>query len=337
MNRSRLCLWIACGLAGPASWVHAQTGSSLLTDRWDAQTRVDLAADLWALDSETQSPAAGDDTSSVIARSRLRARPTTDANAPGLGHEYVHVDFSGGGGDSAVPERLVRQEAAVGLWLSDDSAMRGGWRPGLVLGGGHSSSNPYHDGHGWYALATAFAQTRLDDGAVLMLGVSFDGNRSVLPDTPLPTFEYRRPVRRDPVTGEPAEAELGLTLGYPESRITYRPTRDLTLSAGMDRLDVLTAEVRYDLTDRLSLKVGYGGFYDMFHGDDDDEHRRLFFATQRLEAGTSYELEPGKRFTVTAGYAFDQQIRRGYDARDTDEVVRFDDAPFARVAVELSF
>jgi hypothetical protein len=346
--------WVLC-----VPPLHAQTGTDLLTDPWDAGQTALIEADLW-----TQSPDAGDngaaeDTTITTGRTRTRLRlgpadlaaPPDAARPIAFGHEYTHVDFDANANANAspdVPPRLVRQELALGLPLPDQQWGRQTWRPGLVLGLGHSSTNPFGDGQAWYPVASAFAQHVLPDGAILLLGVSFDGNRSVFPDAPLPIFEYRTPLPR-PAPGHGVEnsggasggasggGELGIKIGYPESRVIYRPNRQLTLSAGFDRLDWATAELRYDATESLGLHLAYAAFYDMFHAADDPSDRRLFFLSQRVEAGLIFSPTPDLDLTLAGGYAFGQQLRRGYDWRSTDDVLEFDDAPFVRVKLETNF
>ena len=331
--------WVCLlGLGSVAAGVSAQTGTDLLTDPWWAGQHAAVEADFLGQSAGEVDGGADQDARIFIGRTRTRLRlgpasAAAPADAPrpaALGHEYTHVDFDSD--DPRVPRRLVRQELALGLPLPEQDWAGQTWRPGLVLGVGHSSFNPFGDGQAWYPLASVFAQRNLADGATLPLGVSFDGNRSVLPDTPLPIFEYRRPF--GPADGE---AELGITLGYPESRLIYRPNRRLTLSAGFDRLDWATAELRYQATDTLGLHLAYAAFYDMFHAADDPDDRRLYFLSQRLEAGVVLTIAPRCDLLLAAGYAFGQELRRGYDWRSTDPVLEFDDAPLARVGLAWSF
>lgn len=327
-------------LALPAS---AQTNTDLLTDLWLAGQRGQVRADVWGLSSQVSEPAPNDDASYSVYRSRTRLRlgPSADpapVEAPrpmAFGHEYTHVDFASA--DPRVPARLVRQEMALGIPLGEAELFGDTWRPGAVVGFGHSSTNAYHDGEAWYAVATVFAQRTLDSGATLLLGVTYDGNRSTFPDVPLPIFEYRKRLNVNPITGEPSDAELGLRIGYPESRITYRPDRQWTFSAGFDTLDWATAEARYQINDTVAIHAGYAGFYDMFHDADDQDNRRLFFISQRVEAGATLTPQPGLDVTLSGGYAFGQSLRRGFDWRATDEVVSFEDAPFVRLALGWRF
>ena len=75
----------------------------------------------------------------------------------------------------------------------------------------------------------------------------------------------------------------------------------------------------------------------MFHAADDPDTRRLYFLSQRVEAGVVLAAAPRCDLLFSAGYAFGQELRRGYDWRSTDPVLEFDPAPFARIGVEWTF
>ncbi len=304
----------------------AQTSLSLLA----ADGAFDLNADVFLQSSETDAPpgdVADPDVTIAVARSRLRYRPDPDGLA--FGHEYTHLDLNSD--DTALPERLIRHEAAVGLPLGEVDVAGRPWDVGLIAGGGYAGTNAYGDASAYYGLGVLYGETVLGNGATLLLGVTYDGNRSVLPDTPLPLVQYRQPL-----TEEPGGAELGLLLGYPESRITYRPSDRLTLSAGLSQIDVLSADVTYQLTDAVALLGAYGGFYDQFYIPDGGRDR-FYFVSQRLELGVKLTPAEGVDVTVTGGYAFAQELRRGYDWRETDVVREFDPAPLVRLAVRVGF
>ena len=174
-------------------------------------------------------------------------------------------------------------------------------------------------------------------GTRLLLGLTYDGNRSTLPDVPLPLVLIRKPLRIDEATGRPSEAEIGLTLGYPETRLIYKPDANWTFSAGFSQIDAITAIAAYRVSDQLTVFGGYGGFYDQFHDADTKQRRRIFVVGQRLELGATVSPTPKLSFTLTGGWGFGQQLRRGYDLRSTEEIQEFDDAAFGRLAVKFSF
>ena len=317
---ARLALLLAAPLFTAAAT--AQTSLGLLT----ADGSFDLNADAFTLSTEGDDPQATD-LDLTVARSRLRVRP--DPTGPALGHEYTHLNLDTA--DPAVPERLIRHEVALGLPLGEVQLVGRDWDLNLVGGVGYAGTNAYGDSSAYYGLGVLYGETLLGNGATLLVGLTYDGNRSVLPDTPLPLVQLRLPL-----DDRPDGAELGLLLGYPESRITYRPTDRLTLSAGLSQIDVLSADITYQLTDHVALLGAYGGFYDQFFIPDVD-HRRFYFVSQRVELGVKLTPTPGVDVTVTGGYAFGQQLRRGYDWRETDVVREFDAAPLVRVAASVSF
>ncbi|MEO1237398.1 MAG: hypothetical protein AAFX76_11480 [Planctomycetota bacterium] len=312
-----------------------QTNTGLLTDPWDEAPRGRAFVDTFG--QSTSDDVNGDSFNLVVGRTKSRwalASAPLDANPraggplgiPVFGHELVVVDL--GGEAPGRPPRLVRQEAALGLPLGEVTLFGGPWQAGAALGFGHASSNPHGDDQGWYGLGSVFAQRPLPDGATLLIGLIHDGNRSVLPDVPLPIVAYRRSLGD---TGE-----LGLTIGYPQSRVIYRPDRRLTFSAGIDRLDVFTGEARYQLEPAWEGFVQYAAFYDQFH-DADANNDRFFLFSQRVEAGVVWAFADGLRARVSGGYAFGQELRRGFDFGSTDRVLEFDDAPFLRVGGSFRF
>ncbi|BAM04765.1 hypothetical protein [Phycisphaera mikurensis] len=342
----RRCLLLPALAAATAQ---AQTGTALLTSYWEPGQVLAVQGDSTRVPTETRGPGEATDTDIWASRTRLRARVGSDGS-PGegaaggmlFGHEYTHVDFSGGG--ESVPERLVRQEMDVGFTLDEqtfyvggDGLFSGAWTPALEVGFGHASTNPYEDDRGWYGLASVQAERVSANGNRLLLGLTYDGNRSTLPDLPLPLVLFRKPLSIDPQTGRPSAAEIGLTLGYPETRLIYKPDTRWTLSAGFSQLDAFTALASYRVNEHVTVLAGYGGFYDQFHDADTKERRRIFVVGQRLEVGATITPVQRLSFTLTGGWGFGQQLRRGYDLRSTEEIQEFDDAAFVRVAARLSF
>ncbi len=315
-------------LLGGSSWAYAQTGVGLATSPWDRHQTFQADGDAWTVDAKA-------DTLSVT-RHRGRVRFEDDLSLGGLGQmaagfEYTHLHLTSN--QAQVPARLSRGEAAVGFPLGDVVLFGKPWKAGGTAGGGWASSDAWFDTHGLFALGTVFAQ-RHAWGGLVRVGLTFDGNRSVLPDMPLPVLSY------EPGAGEDGEnrdaSKWGLTLGYPTSRVTWRAHDKLVFSAGLDRLDALSADVRYDLTAKVSLVAAYGGFYDQFHVEDDAEHRRVFFVSQRFEAGAEMNGAWG-RIGLSGGYAFGQELRRGYGLRSTTVIAAFDDGPFVRLAWRVGF
>ena len=332
-------------LLAPAA--HAQTGTALLTSYWEPGQQLAVRGDSTFVPTETGAPGDARDVDIWASRTRLRARVGSDGS-PGegaaggmlFGHEYTHVDFSGDGVN--VPERLVRQEMDVGFTLSPftvggDGFFSGDWTPAFEVGFGHASTNPYGDDRGWYGLASVQAERVSATGTRLLLGLTYDGNRSTLPDLPLPLVLLRKPLFIDPDTGRPSTAEIGLTLGYPETRLIYKPDERWTFSAGFSQIDAFTAVASYKVSEQLTLLGGYGGFYDQFHDADTKERRRIFIVGQRLELGATVTPVEKLSFTLTGGWGFGQELRRGYDLRSTEQVQEFDDAAFVRLAARFAF
>ena len=348
--RPLLCVLVAVGanlLAAPAAL--GQTGTALLTSYWEPDQVLRVQGDTTYVPTSTSGPGEPEDVNIWASRTRLRARAFSDGT-PGegaaggvlFGHEYTHVNFTGDGEN--VPERLVRQEMDLGFTLDEqafvvegDGFFAGTWTPAFELGFGHASTSPYGDSRGWYGLASVQFERVSATGTRLLLGLTYDGNRSTLPDVPLPLVLLRKPLRIDAETGRPGTAEIGLTLGYPETRLIYKPDQSWTFSAGFSQIDAITAIAAYRVSPELEVFAGYGGFYDQFHDAETKERRRIFVVGQRLEAGVTVTPVENLSLTLTGGWGFGQQLRRGYDLRSTEEIQEFDDAPFVRLAARFAF
>ena len=93
----------------------------------------------------------------------------------------------------------------------------------------------------------------------------------------------------------------------------------------------------YEMLEELTLFAAFRNRFEGFHRNDDDRHRRLFLRQRRLEAGLSWRPCAAAEFTFAGGYAFDQELERGFDVRDTDKVREFSDEPYIRVGFNVAF
>src|SRR5690606_5481587 len=95
------------------------------------------------------------------------------------------------------------------------------WKVGAVVGGGFAGSNAYGDSDAYYAVAELLVDYEIADdrGWVFMLG--YNGNRSFLPDVPLPALMYYDRTNPD----------LEYALGVPVTTVRWRPADRWTLTA----------------------------------------------------------------------------------------------------------
>lgn len=309
----------------------AQTGAPLLLDPWERygpersiEAHVELAASgLFFRDADIDD--ADDDLDLNQYESRGRIKLTDEPGAgPALGYQAMHLDLNTA--DPALPERLsdTSVAAAYGWRLDDD------WELGLVAGAGYAGTTPYSDGDSLYFLADLILARRLDERSKLTFNLNFNGNRNLWPDAPLPAVSYAR-------TSESIDG-LTFIVGFPFTRVIYRPDDRWTLTASYAVPYTIEARVGYRVSEPLELFAAYDSFTRGFWMEDAPGHgERIFFTQRRAEAGVVWAAAEQIDLTLAAGYAFDQEFETGWDTRDTDTLRDIDPAPYLRAAVELAW
>ena len=243
--------------------------------------------------------------------------------APALGFDalQLHLDTE----DPALPERLGDHAVAAAWgWNLDER-----WRLGVVGGVGYAGTRPFAEADSLYLMGDIVLTRDLDDGSALMLSLNYHGNRSLLPDVPLPGISYSR---RSGIDG------LRYTVGFPYSSVVYQPDDRWMFRLGYTLPFNFQARAEYQVADTLTA---FGLFDTFTRGfwleDDPGNNERIFFTQRRLEGGLRYEAHTGVELTAAAGYAFGQEFTAGWDARDTDDVREIDPAPYVRLGVALAF
>ncbi len=207
-----------------------------------------------------------------------------------------HPDLPGGATDLAVAAALKLGEAFDG------------WQLSLIGGLGTANDNHFSNGDAIYGIGTINATKQVSPNAAWHVGLSYDGNRSIWPDLPLPyvTFQHR------------VDDKFAYAVGIPTSAVTWKPIDNITLEARYLVPFNIGAKATLHLTDELSVfgeyKQGFDGFW--VH---DRDNRRLFYESQRVQVGVRWAVD-WIDVSAGVGYAFDQEYSTGFDARDTDTV-----------------
>ena len=317
--RPAACLTVACLIASalPAA---GQVGSALVVVPWAEGDRVEADAYFTGQSGDAETTGASVDLARFVTFGRTRLEPDRPGSfSVGWLYDHLHIDS----GDDALPERLVNATGAVGMGLGQS----GPWDWGFTVGGGFAGDTPFADEDAWFGVASVYARKRISDRRFLLLVLDYDGSRVFLPDIPLPAIQYT----------EYLDADNYYTLGFPFSSVHWEPVDRLSVDITYFIPIGGRALVEYDLTDRWHVFGQYLNTDRGFHLDGDDEHRRLFFEQNRLEAGVRYGFAEGFEATVAGGWAFQQEFSRGFDARDRDTVRELDDAAFLRVGLNVSF
>lgn len=345
--------------SGPAL---AQTGSELLLRPFRATDQLELdAGTLFLFDTETDTEdAAGDpfdfraDLYQVAGRLRLtpgleergiaRAQPRA-----GFASRYLQLHT----GHPALPDEMFDGGVAVGMGVLSHE----GWLGGISLGVGHAGTDLESDGNALYVQSSFGMGKTFENGDAFGLVLDFNGNRTFMPDIPLPGFQYRKRFGvREPPAEDPADREAGkaleeydpaaapakvvVAIGFPFTDLQLRPTENLTV------------ELRYAIPQNFTVRADYtligdretsgAGIYASVtrtvmavHWNELPDRDRLFFRQTQAEAGVNWRLHDRLELVLAGGWAFGQEFVTGWDTRDTEDVAEVEGAPYARALVRL--
>src|SRR5262245_30372706 len=160
------------------SWASAQTGPELLLKPFPkGQTVEGQASGGFIADGDTTK---GDDFSMNFynAAGRFRIMPEQRAD-PRFGFNVTFFDIDT---DGPVPANLVDTSVGFGMGVLDNS----GWLGGVTLGVGYAAAGAFDDGNGYYYQADFLIGKELDETSSIGFVLDYDGNRTFMPDVPLP-------------------------------------------------------------------------------------------------------------------------------------------------------
>jgi len=255
-----------------------------------------------------------------------RAREVRERAIPRIGYDltYIDIDSEVGVFGKLLPERLVDQSVAVGLAMPDIYGFRGGFTVGV----GYAGDSPFGDANAWYGKATIAMGKKIDENTDLGVFLDYDGNRSFLPDVPLPGFAYRKRI----------DKELILVAGVPLSTIEWTPDDTWKFELFWTMIDSFDARVTYKVSERFNVYANLDSRNHAFHIDElESENERLLFKETRAELGVQWEPVKDTRVIFAGGYAFGQEFSTGWDFRDDDEITELSDEPYVRAGLEMRF
>lgn len=320
---------IRCAVAAIAaalllsSPVWGQSGPGLLMRPWQGEDRLELSADaLWQSESETDDAADADlSLSWYDAAGRYRFDPEAE-HSVAAGFDLTHLDLDTN--HPNLPERLSDQSLALGVPLGETE---GGWKIGFTAGLGFAGDTPYADEDAWYAKATLIGTRQITEDKSWLLFLNYDGNRTFLPDVPIPGAAFSHRV----------SDSFRYTVGLPYSEVHWRPAQRLSLHARYAIPYTVNARVDYMLLEKVGVFARLENRFDAYHIEGADEHRRLFFEQRRIEGGLRWGGRDRARLELAGGLAFDQEFSTGYDARDLNNDIEVESAPYVRLGLGLRF
>ncbi len=303
--------------------VWGQTSVAPLLQPWQGEHAVEAETsffDFGSGDAEGGGTTAGFRMRWLTESTRWRFDPT-DRNSASIGYAMVSADLITS--HPLLPERFIDQSVTGKVYLGQWED----WQVDLNGGIGYAGDAPFNDANAWYGLANLSFTKMIDQSSAWMVVINYDGNRTFLPDVPLPAMIYQNWSDR----------QMIYALGVPYSTVTWRPDARWMFHAKWALLYNFLIEARYYTSEQMNLYAGYYSNERAITLSGGDPDRRLFYDVARLEAGVQWRMTPWAELVVAGGYAFNQEFSTGWDGRDLTTVVETDDAPFGRVGVTLRF
>ena len=309
-------------LLSAARWAGAQTSSALILGPWEEGRVFEIDGQVLIQgETDTRDALSSDvDLQWYSAVGRYRFTPE-DRFGPTLGLSFEHIEFSSS--HPMVPDRLVDVSIGFGTGLAKFD-----WGGLLVTGAiGFAGDQPFSDDDALYGRANLIAAVPIDDDKGWQFAINYDGNRTLWPDIPVPTVNWYHRV----------SDELFYAVGTMYNVLRWTPNDSFRLIAAHQSPFTVDVVAEYLLFEGLWVQGGFHNRFNAYHIDGDVDDRRVFFAHRRLEAGIHWTPSPSINITVAGGWAFGQELERGWDSRDLTTVVELDDAPYIRVGGELTF
>ncbi len=318
-----VAILILCGAFFTAR-AGAQTGAELLIRPFAEGENTELNTSA-TFQGEGEDEFSGDFQLNVYEVS-ARAREVREKSIPRIGYELTYLDIDSDLGviSSGLPERLVDQSIAMGVAVPEAYGFRGG----LTVGVGYAGDGPFGDANAWYGKATLALGKKLDEATDLGVFLDYDGNRSFLPDVPLPGFAYRKRL----------EPRLILVLGAPLNSLEWTPNDKWKFEVFWTLIDSFDARVTYTVAPTFNVYANLDNRNHAFHMDElESSNDRLLFEETRAEVGVQWEPRKDARVILAGGYAFGQEFSTGWDFRDTDGITDVSDEPYVRAGLEMRF
>ena len=299
----------------------AETDETLLLGPWKKDQVLSSNTDLVLLNqSHFDAMHTRSNFYEIESTGRFRLDTSRELN-PTLGYDWTHIETNGQ--SQPIPAKLDDMSLALATPL----AQVGDWFLGATVGIGYAGSAAFGDSEGWYGKGNVMTGTQLNKDSSLVLLVDYDGNRTWLPDVPLPGFMYASKW------GD----TLHYALGFPVNAVEWTPIDRLKLSLSTYLLTSIDAAAEYELSHEWTLFAKYATRQDSFYDSRLPENRRLFYGENRVEGGIGYELGESVKLEVGIGYAFGRAFSTGFDERDLQRVTTISDEPYARLGITIRY
>lgn len=187
------------------------------------------------------------------------------------------------------------------------------------------SDEPFVDNDTTHISAMATATRSCGESNLLLYGIFYTEQQSLLPHAPLPWAAFLWNCSE----------ELQVVVG-PTSSATWRPIQPLTMQVTLDLEPAASAEIAWQ--PRADLKLAVRGTWDRLGwqaAERDDDDVWLFLDEKRAELGLEWTPRPNASLHLAAGYAFDRLLFEGEDYYDQNNEVGLGDAVYAAINFQM--
>ena len=299
-----------------------QTDESILLSPWEKGQTFEAKADALAFPSARLGADAGKlKLFESESAGRYRIDLGYDLN-PTFGYDVTYLNLQQ---NRALPTgpRLPRQLTDVSLGIGSPITKIG--ENGFIAftaAAGYAGEADLTVGRGVYGKGSFMYGYNLKKGTNLLFLIDYNGNRSFMPDVPLPAFAYSSRY----------DDKLAYVVGFPVSSILWNPAPHIKVDIDWYIPDSFKARAGWEFASHLELFTAYDQRREVFRTHDIPGDRRFFFREQRAEVGVTYKAG-GLRVEVAGGYAMGRSFDQGFDSRDLHRIARLDDAPFVRFSL----
>jgi hypothetical protein len=308
MNRVLAAIGIVCSVAGGAA---AQSMGRLIAEPWQGNVCY-VSYDQPIVEAPGHVKGDSSDTGVFSWDSFGRIRfDEDDQKSPFVAYHLLTIGL--GTKTELFKAHMDEMNGLLGFHLGEVA----GWDVGTEIGGGYSSTWPFQNSSGIFEIAHLTAQKAIDSTNSFLVAVDYEGNGSLLRDTPLPGFAFLH-----------REKDLELMVGYPMSEVKWKPSKHFQMTANYDVPFTADVDLDYRVDDHYGFFCNAGNFFHGFVRDDANLDHRQFFQMTRFEMGVRCNFDPYWDGTIGIGYACNQTVSNGYDIRDMHEVGRLSNEPY---------
>jgi len=253
----------------------------------------------------------------------MTGRYLTGPMTIGFESHTLNLDTTSG----VLPRQLNDQSVALGYDWGDFSFQRAGtWSIKTIAGVGFAGNKAYQDSDGLYLRGDIIGIKKIDAHQQWQISLNYDGNRSFVPDLPIPTVSYLY-----------FDQHIQYMIGLPYSSITYHFNEKTQVHASSLLFTSLNLRLEHRFHSKFSAYASYTSDTRMFMIKAPTGRDRISFEQTRVEIGINHKMADQISLNLAYGYAFNQTFEQGYDAQDLDPITDLDDEHYLKIGFEIGF